>query len=30
MAVGALIAAYQENDAGELRALLPLAGPDPV
>ena len=26
MAVGALIGAYQENDAGELRALLPLAG----
>jgi hypothetical protein len=26
MAVGALVAAYQENDAGELRALLPLAG----
>ncbi len=26
MAVGALIGAYQENDSGELRALLPLAG----
>ena len=26
MAVGALIGAYQENDGGELRALLPLAG----
>jgi hypothetical protein len=26
MAVGALIGAYQENDLGELRALLPLAG----
>ena len=26
MTVGALIGAYQENDAGELRALLPLAG----
>src|SRR5688572_12145703 len=26
MAVGAMIGAYQENDSGELRALLPLAG----
>ena len=26
MAVGALIGAYQENDSGDLRALLPLAG----
>ena len=26
MAVGALIGAYQEDDIGELRALLPLAG----
>ena len=26
MAVGALISAYQEEDSGELRALLPLAG----
>jgi len=26
MALGALIGAYQEDDAGGLRALLPLAG----
>jgi hypothetical protein len=26
MAVGALIGAYQEDDSGALRALLPLAG----
>jgi hypothetical protein len=26
MAVGALIGAYQEDDSGSLRALLPLSG----